>query len=121
MIANATNPIEEELHARTFHQVSRVDPESREPAIDPESPAKAKAPKVDRKVEFAATQEMSTNREIHEFAGGEICFWIEQETIHLETTREGRHGDPVELTENEAKRLATALLKSVEQIEALNS
>jgi hypothetical protein len=64
---------------------------------------------------------MSANNEIHRFADGEIIFWIEQETIHLKTAGDGRHGDPVELTENEARRLAAELLKSVEQIESLDS
>ena len=62
---------------------------------------------------------MNANREIHEFADGEVVFWIEQETIHLKTV--AQHGDPVELTENEAKRLAAALLEAVRQIEALDS
>jgi hypothetical protein len=55
---------------------------------------------------------MSTERHIQEFAGGEVCFWLEQESsIHLKAVS---GSDPVELT-------ARALLATAERLEALDS
>jgi hypothetical protein len=63
---------------------------------------------------------MNANPEIHSFSDGEVTFWIEQgETIHLKAV--SPHGDPTELTEAEAKKLALALLDAVNQIETLDS
>ena len=57
---------------------------------------------------------------VKSFSDGEVRFWIEQgETIHLKAS--SSFGDPVELTEAEAKELALALLDAVRQIEAQDS
>ena len=62
---------------------------------------------------------MNTDRKVYKFSEGEVYFWIEQgKTIHLKTT--SSHGDPVELTESEAKKLALAILDAVQKIEALD-
>jgi len=51
-----------------------------------------------------------------ELSDGEISLWIEQgESLCLKAITET--GDPVELTSNEAKSLANALLEMVEKIE----
>jgi hypothetical protein len=56
---------------------------------------------------------------VKSFSDGAVSFWIEQETIHLKVSEP--HGDPIELTENEAKQLANALLEAVREIEAADS
>lgn len=59
---------------------------------------------------------MKSDLKIHSFANGEVTFWVEQESsIHIKTRNP--HGDPVELTSDEAKSIALALLESVRQIE----
>jgi hypothetical protein len=63
---------------------------------------------------------MNTDPKVHVFSGGEVTFWIEQgETIHIKAA--SSFGDPVELTEAEAKKLALALLDAVQKIESLDS
>jgi hypothetical protein len=63
---------------------------------------------------------MSIEPKIHSFADGELKFWIEQKaSIHIKTSEP--YGDPVELTPDEAKSIALALLESVRQIEAEDS
>ena len=59
---------------------------------------------------------MDNDSKIKKFSDGDVVFWIEQETIHLKICEP--NGDPVELTENEAKKLALALLESVREIES---
>jgi len=60
-----------------------------------------------------------TNDAVKSFSDGEVYFWIEQgETIHLKASSSG---DPAELTETEAEKLALALLEAVRQIKALDS
>ena len=49
-----------------------------------------------------------------ELSGGEVRLWIEQESIHLRVTE--AHGDPVELTKEEAVKLAEALLTFSKEI-----
>ena len=59
---------------------------------------------------------MSTNRQVQSFAGGEVYFWIEQESsIHLKAV--SPHGDPVELTAEDAREIAAALIAAAEKIE----
>ena len=48
----------------------------------------------------------------------QVRVWVEQETVHLKVSEP--HGDPVELTEIEAKRLAADLIEAVRKIEASN-
>ena len=50
------------------------------------------------------------NGESIELADGEVRAWIEQgETVHIKAV--DRHGDPVELTASEVKKLVDVLLK----------
>jgi len=49
----------------------------------------------------------------------QVSVWIEQETIHLKVSEP--FGDPVELTEAEAKRLASDLLEASRQINEKSS
>jgi hypothetical protein len=57
---------------------------------------------------------------VHYFSDGEICFWIEQgASIHIKAV--APHGDPVELTTEEAKSIAAKLLECAQQLDALNS
>ena len=50
-----------------------------------------------------------------EMSDGNIRIWIEQEAIHLRVV--DAHGDPIELTVEEAKVLAGALLRIAEDME----
>ena len=53
---------------------------------------------------------MMANSKTQEFCGGEILLWAEYgEPIMLKNCE--RHGDPVELSADEARQLASALLK----------
>ena len=62
---------------------------------------------------------MTANKHIQEFAGGEVRFWLEQESsIHLKAIS---GSDPVELTAQEARKLAEALLVTANQLDALDS
>jgi len=71
------------------------------------------------KTSTTGTKAMSADDKVHEFAGGEVYFYIQQSTIHIKAVSpKGSRGDPVELTENEATRLAIALQEAVKQIEA---
>ena len=63
--------------------------------------------------------QMANDSKIKSFSDGDVRFWIEQETVHIKTY--DPHGDPVELTENEAKNLALALLEAVREIESKDS
>jgi hypothetical protein len=56
---------------------------------------------------------MSENSEVHSFSDGEVRFWLVNGTVHIKAATAS--GDPVELTEAEAKELALALLQSVEE------
>lgn len=53
---------------------------------------------------------------LQKFAEGDVYFWIEQESsIHLKAIT--RHGDPVELTTDEARNLAKALLRAADSVD----
>ncbi len=55
------------------------------------------------------------NIELLDLAEGEVRAWIEQgEAVHLKAV--DPHGDPVELTATEVKKLADALLRFYELI-----
>jgi hypothetical protein len=45
---------------------------------------------------------------------GELRAWIEQETVHLKAV--DSHGDPIELSADEVRRLAQELAKLAKQI-----
>jgi len=55
------------------------------------------------------------NIDLVELADGEVRAWIEQgQSVHLKAV--DPHGDPVELTAAEVKKLADTLLKFYERI-----
>jgi hypothetical protein len=61
---------------------------------------------------------MSDKYPLHEFADGDVYFWIEQETcIMLKAVTQA---DPVELTAKEARKIAEALLLVVKELEDLD-
>jgi hypothetical protein len=51
-----------------------------------------------------------------EMSDGEVRLWIEQESLHLRAADE--HGDPIELTKEEAVKLAEALLGFSKEIDS---
>ena len=54
-------------------------------------------------------KELNQSVDIKRFADGDVFLWIEQESsVHIKTVSE--HGDPVELTEDEAEELGKALI-----------
>ena len=58
---------------------------------------------------------MSANPQVQSYAGGDVYFWIEQESsIHLKAV--SPQGDPAELTAEAARELAAALLAAAEKI-----
>jgi len=53
---------------------------------------------------------------IHKFSNGEVYFWIEDNSsIHMKSAT--RHGDPVELSAEEAREIAARLLRCAIQLE----
>lgn len=49
------------------------------------------------------------------FAGGDVYVWIEQDSsVHIKAVTD--HGDPVELTEDEAEELGNALISMSQQL-----
>jgi hypothetical protein len=57
-------------------------------------------------------------KELHEFGGGEVYFWIEaNSSIMLKAVT--KHGDPVELGAEEVREIAEALLKAATELEKL--
>jgi len=62
---------------------------------------------------------MNTQTGLHEFAEGEVYFWIEQESsVHLKAVSADH--DPVELTAAEARDIGNALLKVADKLDALD-
>ena len=62
---------------------------------------------------------MSTEQQIQRFADGEVYFWLEQQSsIHLKAA--SPHGDPVELTADEARAIASALIATAQKLDALD-
>jgi len=56
------------------------------------------------------------DRAVYQFSGGEVYFWIEQGTsIHLRARTQ--HGDPVELSSEEAREIAEMLMQSADEID----
>jgi len=47
--------------------------------------------------------------------GDDISLWIEQETVHLRAV--DRYGDPIEMTPEMCKQLATELLSLSDKVE----
>jgi hypothetical protein len=63
---------------------------------------------------------MSIKNQVHSFVGGEISLWIEQESsIHLKAA--SSHGDPVELTSEDARKIAVALMAAAQKLDAFDS
>ena len=54
-------------------------------------------------------------KEQNSFSNGDVKLWIEQEAIHLKTL--DPHGDPVELSTHEARRLGQLLLRLADQVD----
>jgi len=70
---------------------------------------------VPSKSAFRHGEEMSGNRSYQELSAGEVRMWIhEGDAIALKCVT--REGDPVELSEEEAEELASALLKLVAEL-----
>jgi len=63
---------------------------------------------------------MSIERQVQRFAGGDVFLWLEQESsIHLKAI--SGHGDPVELTADEAREIAAALIATAQKLDELGS
>jgi hypothetical protein len=61
-----------------------------------------------------------SNKQIQKFAGGEVYFWLEQDSsIHLKAV--SAHGDPVELTADDAREIAAALIATAQRLDDLDS
>jgi hypothetical protein len=60
---------------------------------------------------------MSTEHHVQRFADGEVSFWIEQSSIHLKAA--SSHGDAAELTAEDAREIAAALIAAALQIDQL--
>ncbi|MCW1916517.1 hypothetical protein OJ996_23220 [Luteolibacter sp. GHJ8] len=59
---------------------------------------------------------MSTEYQVQTFSGGEVRFWIERgSSIHLKAV--SPHGDPTELTSEDAREIAAALIAAAEQMD----
>jgi hypothetical protein len=53
--------------------------------------------------------------DIKRIADGDVCLWIDQDSsVHIKAVSE--HGDPVELTEDEAEELGNALISMSQQL-----
>jgi len=62
---------------------------------------------------------MNTEQQSRQFADGEVYFWLEQDSsIMLKAA--SAHGDPVELTADETRAIASALPAMAQKLEALN-
>ena len=61
---------------------------------------------------------MSAKPKIQSFAGGEVQFWIEQDSS-IQLRAVSSHGDPVELTADEAREVAAALIAAAERLIAV--
>ena len=60
---------------------------------------------------------MSTSSEPQKFADGDVSFWIEQDSsIHLKAS--SSHGDPVELSAEEARSIGLALAETARTLQA---
>ena len=63
---------------------------------------------------------MSSKKEFQSFADDEVRFWVEQESsIHLKAATP--QGDPVELSANDARKIAAALIAAAQQLDPLQS
>ena len=63
---------------------------------------------------------MDAETKSHSFSEGDVRFWIELgASIHLKAA--DFHGDPVELTAEEAKRIAMKLLEAADRLAQLDS
>lgn len=63
---------------------------------------------------------MNNERQVQRFAGGEVYLWLEQHSsIHLKAA--SAHGDPVELSSDEARAIALALMSAAQKLDANES
>jgi len=63
---------------------------------------------------------MSTEQQVQKFADGEVYFWLEQDSSIMLKAASG-HGDPVELTADDAREIAAALILAAQKLDALDS
>ena len=63
---------------------------------------------------------MDSKHQVQKFAAGEVYLWLEQDSsIHLKAASE--HGDPVELTADEAREIASALIATAQKLDERDS
>jgi len=61
---------------------------------------------------------MGTDEQIQKFAGGEVYLWLEQESsIQLKAVS---GSDPIELTANEARKIAAALIETADRLDVID-
>jgi len=62
---------------------------------------------------------MSSKHQVQRFAEGDVYFWLEQDSsIHLKAVS---GSDPVELTADEARAIAAALISVAQQLDDLDN
>jgi len=62
---------------------------------------------------------MTDPDKVAKFAGGEVYMWIEQgSSIHLKAA--SSYGDPTELTADDARKIAVALIELARQLDKLD-
>jgi hypothetical protein len=59
---------------------------------------------------------MSSESKIQTFAEGDVYFWIEQ-GASIQFKAVSAHGDPVELTADDARDIASALMKAANELD----
>jgi len=57
---------------------------------------------------------------VRKFAGGDIYFWVEQESSIMIKARDKNYDDPVEIGHEEAREIAEALLEMADQLKKLD-
>ena len=63
---------------------------------------------------------MSSKQQIQKFAGGDVYLWLEQDSS-IQLKAASANGDPVELTVDEAREIASALIAAAQKLDALDS
>ena len=61
---------------------------------------------------------MSINKQVNQFSAGEVYFWLEQDSSIM-LKAQTAHGDPVELTADEARDIASALSAMAQKLDAM--
>ena len=60
---------------------------------------------------------MSAEKQIQEFAEGNVCFWLEQDSSIM--LKAASKGDPVELEAKEAREIGEALIVMAQNLDSL--